>query len=275
MLGDQSTMKSASKWVGQRKSGKRKQITMRHLVVLGLLILMVFSACAQEGGVAVTPTPSSPAENQAEAAFTEAREKMVEEQLQGRDISDPRVLSAMAKVPRHYFVPQEYLDQAYADHPLPIGYGQTISQPYIVALMTQHLALQPGEKVLEIGTGSGYQAAILAELTDQVYTVEIIEPLGQRAAAILKELGYNVHSKVDDGYYGWPEHAPFDTIIVTAAPDHVPQPLMRQLKDGGRLVIPVGPPGFYQTLWLFERKGEQFQSTNLAGVRFVPMLGEH
>ena len=248
---------------------------MRHLVVLVLLVLIVCSACAQKDGTAITPTPSSPAENQAEAAFAEARKNMVEEQIQARGISDPRVLSAMAKVPRHCFVLQDHLSQAYADHPLPIGHGQTISQPYIVALMTQHLAIRPGEKVLEIGTGSAYQAAILAELTDLVYTVEIIEPLGQQAAATLKKLGYDVHCKVDDGYYGWPEYAPFDAIIVTCAPDHVPQPLIRQLKDRGRLVIPVGPPGFYQTLWLIERKGEQVQSTNLGGVRFVPMLGEY
>lgn len=247
---------------------------MRHLAVLVLLVLMVFSACAQQGETTLTPTPSSTPENEAEAAFAEAREEMVKEQIRGRGISHPRVLFAMAQVPRHRFVPKEYLNQAYADHPLPIGHGQTISQPYIVALMTQHLALRPGEKVLEIGTGSGYQAAILAGLTDEVYSVEIIEPLGQEAAATLKKLGYNVHCKVDDGYYGWLEYAPFDAIIVTCAPDHVPQPLIRQLKDGGRLVIPVGPPGFYQTLWLIQRKGEQFQSTNLGGVRFVPMLGE-
>jgi len=181
----------------------------------------------------------------------------------------------MAKVPRHCFVLQGYLSQAYADHPLTIGQGQTISQPYIVALMTEFLALQPGEKVLELGTGSGYQAAILAELTDQVYTVEIIESLGQRAAATLDELGYNIYAKVDDGYYGWPEHAPFDAVIVTCAPDHVPQPLMQQLRDEGRLIIPIGPPGLYQTLWLIEKKGDQFLSTNLGGVRFVPLLGEH
>jgi len=167
------------------------------------------------------------------------------------------------------------ISEAYADHPLPISHGQTISQPYIVALMTQHLELQPGDKVLEIGTGSGYQAAVLAEITDKVYSVEIIEPLGQQTATKLKELGYNVHCKIDDGYYGWPEHALFDAIIVTCAPDHVPQPLIMQLKEGGRLVVPVGPPGFYQTLWLIERKGEQVQATNLGGVRFVPMLGEH
>jgi len=255
---------------------KGYRFTIRYLLAVGLLLLMVLSAGVECGGTTVTPaTPGTTPENEAEAAFAEARNKMVEEQIRQRGVTDPRVLSAVAKVPRHHFVPQEYLNQAYADHPLPIGHGQTISQPYIVALMTQFLLLKPGEKVLEIGTGSGYQAAISAELTDQVYSIEIIEPLGQQAAATLNKLGYNVHSKVDDGYYGWPEYAPFDAIIVTCAPDHVPQPLISQLKDGGRLVIPVGPPGLYQTLWLIEKKGEQTRSTNLGGVRFVPMLGEY
>ena len=283
---------------------------MRHLAVILLLVSMVFTACTQQDETnAVTSTPPSSSEEEVskptptgspeedtvtppansspdapavtpspttspeeEAAFTEARRKMVEEQIQARGISDPRVLAAMAKVPRHHFVRPQYLNKAYADHPLPIGQAQTISQPYIVALMTETLAIQPGEKILEIGTGSGYQAAILAELTDQVYTVEIIESLGQKAAVILNELGYNVHTKVDDGYYGWAEYAPFDAIIVTCAPDHVPQPLREQLKDGGRLVIPIGPPGFYQTLWLIEKKDDQFLSTNLGGVAFVPMI---
>ena len=199
---------------------------------------------------------------------------MVTEQIQARGVRDPGVLAAMAKVPRHRFVPTEQVDYAYRDHPLPIGYGQTISQPFIVALMTEHLAIQRGDRVLEIGTGSGYQAAVLAELTNNVYTVEIIEALGRRAAATLEELGYDVSARISDGYYGWPEHAPFDAIIVTAAPDHVPKPLLNQLKDGGRLVIPVGPPGSYQTLWLIERNGEQFQSTNLGAVGFVPLTGE-
>ena len=234
------------------------------LLAAGLLLTAPLS-CAQ---------PGAP-EEQAETSFAEARNEMVAEQIERRGIKDPAVLSAMASVPRHRFVPEELLGHAYADHPLPIGYGQTISQPFIVALMTEYLALDPGDKVLEIGTGSGYQAAILAELTDEVYTIELIEALGNRAAGTFEELGYNVHCKIDDGYYGWPEHAPFDAIIVTCAPDHVPQPLTRQLVEGGRLVIPVGPPGHYQTLWLVERKGEQFQSSNLGGVRFVPMLGEH
>jgi protein-L-isoaspartate(D-aspartate) O-methyltransferase len=253
----------------------KTEFIVRYLMAVGLLLLLTFSSCAQHGGTTITPTLASTSENQAELAFAEARNKMVEEQIRVRDITDPRVISAMANVPRHRFVPPEYLNEAYADHPLPIGYGQTISQPYVVALMTQYLALQPGEKVLEIGTGSGYQAAILAELTDQVYTIEIIEPLGQRAIATLKGLDYNVNCKIADGYYGWQENAPFDAIIVTCAPDHLPQPLTRQLKDGGKMVIPVGPPGYYQTLWLIERKGEQFQSTNLGGVAFVPLVGEH
>ena len=233
-----------------------------------VIAFLILQAC-------VAPEPSSPADNQAEDAFAEARKRMVVEDIVRRGINHPRVLEAMEKVPRHRFVPEKYLSEAYADHPLPIGHGQTISQPYIVALMTQHLLLEPGDKVLEIGTGSGYQAAILAELTGEVYSVEIIEPLGQQAGARLKELGYNVHCKIDDGYYGWEEYAPFDAIIVTCAPDHVPQPLPQQLKDGGRMVIPVGPPGFYQTLWLIVREGEQFKLINLSGVRFVPMLGEH
>jgi protein-L-isoaspartate(D-aspartate) O-methyltransferase len=258
--------------IDSKHSWKRQMIIMPQLVAVLLSVLMMFPACAEQGEMTVMPTPSSPLET--EAGFTDARNKMVEQQIQGRGVSDPRVLIAMENVPRHRFVPQEYLREAYSDHPLPIGYGQTISQPYIVALMTEYLALQPQDKVLEIGTGSGYQAAILSELSNHVYTVEIIEPLGQRASATLKELGYDVYCKVDDGYYGWPEYSPFDTIIVTCAPDHVPQPLTEQLKEGGRLVIPVGPPGAYQTLWLIEKKGDEFRSTNLGSVRFVPMLGE-
>jgi protein-L-isoaspartate(D-aspartate) O-methyltransferase len=249
--------------------------TIQHMAVPLLLVLMLFPACAQPGGKDATPAPSGIREDEAKDFFAEARMNMVDVQIIPRGIHDARVIAAMSNVPRHHFVPEEYRSQAYEDHPLPIGHGQTISQPYIVALMTEQLALQPGEKVLEIGTGSGYQAAVLAELSNQVYTVEIIEPLGQQAATALAELGYNVHSKIDDGYYGWPEHAPFDAIMVTCAPDHVPQPLLKQLRDGGRLVIPIGPPGFLQTLWLIEKKGDKLQSTNLGGVTFVPLLGEH
>jgi protein-L-isoaspartate(D-aspartate) O-methyltransferase len=201
---------------------------------------------------------------------------MVDETMRARDITDEAVLAVMEKVPRHEFVLEKYIDQAYADHPLPIDYGQTISQPYIVALMTQLLKIKRGDKVLEIGTGSGYQAAVLAELTDQVYTVEIIPELAKLAAERLKRLGYTqVQVKAADGYYGWEENAPYDAIIVTAAPDHVPQPLVKQLKDGGRLVIPVGPPGGYQTLWQIIKKGDQLVSNNITGVIFVPLTGGH
>jgi len=202
------------------------------------------------------------------------RQRMVEEQLQARDITDPEVLEAMATVPRHEFMPESQRPLAYTDQPLPIGHGQTISQPYIVALMTQSLDLQPGEKVLEIGTGSGYQAAVLAEITDRVYTIEILEPLARQARQTLGDLGYeNVEVKTGDGYRGWPEHAPFDAIIVTAAPDHIPPPLKEQLAIGGRMVIPVG--SYYQELMLL-RKGEDGNLTRegVIPVRFVPMTGE-
>jgi protein-L-isoaspartate(D-aspartate) O-methyltransferase len=201
---------------------------------------------------------------------------MVSFDIESRGVRDAEVLRAMKAVPRHEFVLPDYLGQAYADHPLPIGYGQTISQPYIVAAMSELLQLKRGNRVLEVGTGSGYQAAILAELTDQVYSVEIIEELYQRASETLEQLGYdNVHVKHADGYYGWEEHAPYDAIIVTAAPDHIPQPLVKQLKDGGRLVIPVGPPGSYQTLWLIEKHGDEIMSKEVMGVVFVPLTGAH
>ena len=214
----------------------------------------------------VTPAPSPTPD-----PYLEARQDMVKWQLGGRDITDEKVLAVMEKVPRHEFVPADLLGQAYADHPLPIGYGQTISQPYIVALMTQMLALEPGDSVLEIGTGSGYQAAVLAELTERTYTIEIIPELAERAQDTLDRLGYDtVLSKQDDGYWGWEEHAPFDAIIVTAAPDHVPQPLLNQLADGGHMVVPVGPPGGYQSLWFITREGDEFKNYNWGGVRFVP-----
>jgi protein-L-isoaspartate(D-aspartate) O-methyltransferase len=182
----------------------------------------------------------------------------------------------MGDVPRHDFVMPEYLGQAYENHPLPIGYGQTISQPYIVALMTESLELEPGEKVLEVGTGSGYQAAVLAELEVQVYTIEILQPLAESASERLGQIGYDgVQLRTGDGYFGWPEEAPFDAIIVTAAPDHVPQPLLDQLAVGGVLVIPVGPAGGYQELWSLRRlSADEVESTNLGGVRFVPLVRE-
>lgn len=207
--------------------------------------------------------------------YVEARRAMVESQIKSRGVRDERVLRAMLTVPRHRFVPLRHLRQAYNDHPLPIGYGQTISQPYIVALMSEEAAVRPGQRVLEIGTGSGYQAAILAELTDhdRVYTVEIVEPLARSAARTLGELGYGkVRTRTGDGYLGWPEAAPFDAILVTAAPDHVPPPLAQQLKEGGRMVVPVGPPGLVQTLWRITKEGGQLKFHNLGAVMFVPLV---
>ena len=207
--------------------------------------------------------------------FQQARLDMVRSDIEGRGVSAPDVLRAMRSVPRHKFVPSDLQDQAYADHPLPIGYGQTISQPYIVAWMTELLELKPGEKVLEIGTGSGYQAAVLAELGyGEVYSIEIVPELAASAAQRLKDLGYaRVHVRQGDGYYGWPEAAPFNAILVTAAPDHLPGPLAAQLAEGGRLVIPIGPPGAYQSLWKFVKKNGELTAYNLGGVVFVPFTG--
>ncbi|MGB9674454.1 MAG: protein-L-isoaspartate(D-aspartate) O-methyltransferase, partial [Anaerolineales bacterium] len=201
--------------------------------------------------------------------------EMVEKTIIARGVSNADVINAMRTVPRHEFVPPEYLDQAYEDHPLPIGYGQTISQPYIVAWMTELLELKPAQKVLEIGSGSGYQAAILAQLGYvDVYSVEIVPQLAKEAQDRLRRLGYTkVHLKQGDGYFGWQEYAPYDAILVTAAPDHLPPPLIAQLKDGGRLVIPIGPPGSYQTLWKFVKHGNQLQGYDLGGVIFVPLTG--
>jgi len=201
------------------------------------------------------------------------RAKMVETQIKARGVKDTRVLNAMLKVERHLFVPKEYQNLAYSDQPLPIGEGQTISQPYIVALMTELLELKGDEKVLEIGTGSGYQAAILAELAKEVYTIEIIETLALSAQKRLLELGYkNIHVKTADGYQGWPEASPFDAIIVTAAPDHIPKPLLEQLKDGGRMVIPVG--GYTQELKKIIKKSGKIETNDITPVIFVPMTGE-
>ena len=210
-----------------------------------------------------------------EGRFTETRSQMVARQIRRRGVRDADVLRVMEEVPRQKFVPRKYLSRAYGDYPLPIGEGQTISQPYIVALMTELLELEPGDKVLEIGTGSGYQAAILAELVPEVYTIEIIGVLCERAKKLLTEEGYeNIKLKHADGYLGWEEFAPFDAIIVTCAPDHIPQPLIRQLKDGGRMVIPVGMPGAYQTLWQIRKLGDSLKVNNVTTVRFVPLIRE-
>jgi protein-L-isoaspartate(D-aspartate) O-methyltransferase len=201
----------------------------------------------------------------------EERLRMVERQIAGRGVADPVVLEAMSTVPRHFFVGADYRDLAYGDHPLPIGHGQTISQPYVVALMSEALAVEPGARVLEIGTGSGYQAAVLAAMGLEVYTIEIIPELADRAATTLQAAGYDVATRTGDGYFGWEEAAPFAGIIVTAAPDHVPQPLVEQLAPDGVMVIPVGPIGAVQTLWRFtmEASGE-LQAESLGSVAFVP-----
>jgi protein-L-isoaspartate(D-aspartate) O-methyltransferase len=201
------------------------------------------------------------------------REQMVQRQIIARGVQDPRVLEAMRSVPRHLFVPKRYRASSYEDHPLPIGKGQTISQPYIVAYMTEALELTPDDRVLEIGTGSGYQAAVLAELVREVYSVEIIESLGNQAEKQLKERGYdNIWVKIGDGYKGWPEKAPFDAVIVTCAPEHVPQALVDQLREGGRLIIPVGGARGVQKLVRAVKYKGALKTDELLPVRFVPMV---
>jgi protein-L-isoaspartate(D-aspartate) O-methyltransferase len=210
-----------------------------------------------------------------EIDFTVARERMVKQQLAAPDrgITDPTVLAVMGKVPRHEFVPPSLRHRAYEDNPLPIGSDQTISQPFMVAFMTEKLKPQPTDKVLEVGTGSGYQAAVLAGLVKTVYSIEIVEPLARRAEQDLKRLGYsNVITRAGDGYKGWQEAAPFDAVIVTCAPDRIPQPLVDQLKEGGRMIIPVGPTGD-QKLYMLHKKNGKIEQRAVLPVRFVPMTG--
>lgn len=253
---------------------------IRTYVGLCIMIVALLPGCRpaqQEPSPTVSlPSPRPPSAPPAPGdPFVTAREEMVRRQIAARGIRDPDVLGAMRTVPRHRFVPERYVDQAYEDHPLPIGYGQTISQPYIVALMTEAVKVEPGDRVLEIGTGSGYQAAVLAELGAEVYTVEIIPDLAERAERQLREAGYtDVHVRAADGYFGWEAHAPYDAIVVTAAPDHLPQPLVNQLKDEGRLVIPIGPPGSYQTLWLYEKRDGELDAYSMGAVLFVPFVRE-
>lgn len=280
---------------------------MRNITkIMGLALLLLGSACSGEtppepiltpplpgveeepaapppaGDATIIPEETAPSPEVTiepeveEDPYAAQRRRLVQEGIIGWGITDEAVIEVMGRVPRHEFVSPEYLNQAYNNHPLPIGYGQTISQPYIVALMTEAVQVGPGDRVLEIGAGSGYQAAVLAELVNEVYTIEIIGPLAELSAERMARLGYdNVSVKHADGYYGWEEAAPFDAIVVTAAPDHIPQPLVQQLKIGGRMVIPVGPVGGYQTLWLVTRLSEdEVRTEDLGGVRFVPLTRE-
>jgi protein-L-isoaspartate(D-aspartate) O-methyltransferase len=232
--------------------------------ILLFLCILSFIPCA---ALSAEVLPDSP-------KFKAAREKLVAYDIEGQGISDPNVLAAMRSVPRHCFVPQQIVSSAYKDTALPIGEGQTISQPYVVALMTASLKLDADQRVLEIGTGSGYQAAILAEIVKHVYTIEIKDRLYQKSTRLLKTLGYvNVTTRHADGYYGWEEAAPFDAIMITAAVNHVPPPLLRQLKEDGRLILPLGNPFSYQNLTLVTRKGDDYTTRQITGVLFVPMTG--
>ena len=206
--------------------------------------------------------------------YAEERAQMVKWQIENRGINDPEILDAMRTVKRHHFVPKQYRSRAYRDGPLSIGHGQTISQPYIVALMTEKLQLDENDKVLEIGTGSGYQAAVLAEITPHVYSIEIVEELAIKVREALRQQGYsNVHMKIGDGFKGWKKHAPFDGIIVTCSPSNVPEPLKQQLAEGGRMIIPVGGP-YIQQLVLLKKKQGKIEKSSVSGVRFVPMVDD-
>ncbi|MFN2302096.1 MAG: protein-L-isoaspartate(D-aspartate) O-methyltransferase [Anaerolineales bacterium] len=246
---------------------KRKVIW--YIFILGFFILTACSPTAQE---TVTQTSLT----QESSIYTEARQALTEKAIELQGLENEDVIEALRTVPRHQFVPNDLIDLAYEDTALPIGYGQTISQPSLVAYMTELLELEPGDKVLEIGTGSGYQAAMLAELGYvDVYSIEIVPELYERASQTLKALGYTeVHTKQGDGYYGWEEAAPFDAIVVTAAPDHLPGPLAEQLSEGGVMVIPIGPQGFYQTLWKFIKEEGELVAYNMGNVVFVPFTGE-
>ncbi len=253
--------------------------------VFMLVALVGFTTACGEGDQTPPPTESAePAGPDGLSGWQRPRSSerraqrraMVERQIAARGVRDRAVLDALTRVPRHWFVPDSIQAAAYNDRPLPIGEGQTISQPYIVALMTEALDLTRDSKVLEIGTGSGYQAAVLAEITPHVFTIEIVEPLGRRAIKVFKNRGYTtIQARIGDGYAGWLEHAPFDAVIVTCAPDHIPPKLVEQLKPGGRLCIPVGDQGRIQKLVLVKKSEEgKLTSTNLIPVRFVPMTGQ-
>ncbi len=243
------------------------------LLLLLSLSLLYLPACSNKTNETPPTVTIPPSETASDSDFDQQRLQMVEQQIRGRGITDPTVLDAMSQVPRHRFVASTLSQAAYSDRPLPIGYGQTISQPYIVAYMTEAANITPEETVLEVGTGSGYQAAVLGEIARAVYTIEIIPELAETARQTLSELGYeNVQVKAGDGYQGWPEHAPFDAILVTAAPDHVPQPLVDQLALNGRMVIPVGD--WFQEMRVITKTEAGLLEERTIPVRFVPMTGE-
>ena len=245
-----------------------------HKIVLILIVIFIALISIINKPVLKNYVEENKTSEQADK-YAELREDMVENQLKNRGIHDNKVLEVMNNIERHKFVPSYLIDQAYDDNPLPIGYGQTISQPYIVALMTQSLGLKENDKVLEIGTGSGYQAAVLAELVKHVYTIEIIKELANSAENRLNNLNYkNVRVKNADGYFGWEEQAPFDAIIITAAANHIPPPLLNQLKDKGKLIIPLGSILRFQTLTLVTKKGDELETEFITGVRFVPLTGQ-
>jgi protein-L-isoaspartate(D-aspartate) O-methyltransferase len=252
-------------------AGGGKRDYLKVVKNIAVPILRALSILPREGRGQTNATPAGE-----EDRFVAGRQRMVKEQLSslGHGIHNARVLAAMGAVPRHEFIPMELRRRAYDDGPLPIGYNQTISQPYIVAFMTEQLEPQPTDRVLEIGTGSGYQAAVLAQLVAEIYTIEIVEPLAQHAEVDLKRLGYtNIHVRAGDGGRGWPEAAPFDAVIVTCAPEQVPPPLVEQLKDGGRMIIPVGLIGD-QELLLLRKQGEKLAQRAVLPVRFVPMTSQ-
>ena len=236
----------------------RFPLTMLHCPAFTLLVFLSFFWADRAGAM---------------EGFTRLRDRMVNEQIVDRGVTDPLVVGAMKRVPRHLFVPENQRAYAYGDYPLSIGHGQTISQPYIVAFMTEALCLKPEDRVLEIGTGSGYQAAVLSQLVREVYSIEVVPDLGMRAQKTLKKLGYdNVRVRIGDGYKGWPEKAPFDALIVTCAPEKIPESLVRQLKEGGRMIIPVGKAGTVQKLIRAVKKEGRLVAHEVMFVRFVPMV---
>jgi protein-L-isoaspartate(D-aspartate) O-methyltransferase len=249
--------------------------TLTVLVAVVVSIFLIYKIAFEDSTEVVPEESAEIFPEERTDVFSTKRIQMVEIQLRGRDIINEKILDVMGSVPRHKFIDESLWNEAYADYPLPIGEGQTISQPYVVALMTQALNLTGSEKVLEIGTGSGYQAAVLAEIVEEVYTVEIREKLAEMAENSLSNLGYaNVHVKCADGYFGWEEHAPYDAIMITCAVNHIPPSLISQLKEGGRLILPLGPTTYYQSLTLLQKTDEGLSSMYITSVLFVPMIGE-